>query len=740
MAKLRPRARIIRTIGDQLISGPEAALIELVKNAYDADATWIKIKIAPSCKDFPKGLVQILDNGHGMTRLDIEEKWFEPATDFKKLNRLSRSGNRRVLGAKGIGRFASARLGRIINLSSIALNANGTLENTCLELDWGQFESERYLEELDIPITTKAVQRSKEVHSGVSIEITNSRVDWTEKSLEKIINELRRLVSPKDVQGEFKIFLDLSCFVATPESKEHPGFDGNELLRLTQSKINTSSNEEESTEQQLIVPYQIQEKADYVLMGQFDATGGFSGNFFIERGDNVPQKIIVPAPPIAPDEDNCGSFSIKIQIYDLEPEAVQGLFERMGLDFGKFGIRKARKILAENVGIGVYRDGFRIRPYGEAENDWLMLERRRIQEPSKRIGHTQTSGQVFIESEESSKLIERSSREGFEHSASFERLRALITTVLIRAEEKRFDYRQQAGLSRKPAGDVEHAKDLASLSNLVSIAKTLPAPAQKLLLDGIEKESAAITKSLDEISAYQKLLESRSALGMVVARVIHDGRRYLEPMSYAATSLLEGRDSLFDTTSLGEVIRKYYPVHATTIDTGVKGLSSLFKALDPVSGRRRGKPLEFPAMEVIKTAVGFMEDFIIDGGVEVEIEDSAEVTLKGYRGDLQSALLNILDNALHWLSTTTQANKRITISAAPLEKYMLLFIANNGPTIDSSSSAKLFDPGFTLKTEGHGLGLVIAREACRSSKGDLLFDQNKMDTTFIIKFPSGKNT
>ena len=86
MAKLKPRARIIRTIGDQLISGPEAALIELVKNSYDADATWIKIKITPREPENPTGLVQIEDNGHGMTEDDITNKWFEPATDEKKIH------------------------------------------------------------------------------------------------------------------------------------------------------------------------------------------------------------------------------------------------------------------------------------------------------------------------------------------------------------------------------------------------------------------------------------------------------------------------------------------------------------------------------------------------------------------------------------------------------------------------------------------------------------------------------
>ena len=83
MAKLRPRARIVRTIGDQLISGPEAALIELVKNAFDADSKTVRIIIEPRAPSAPVGKVTVQDHGHGMTYNDVLNRWFEPATDEK---------------------------------------------------------------------------------------------------------------------------------------------------------------------------------------------------------------------------------------------------------------------------------------------------------------------------------------------------------------------------------------------------------------------------------------------------------------------------------------------------------------------------------------------------------------------------------------------------------------------------------------------------------------------------------
>jgi hypothetical protein len=115
--RFRPRARIIRTIGDQLISGPEAAVIELVKNSYDADATTVTLKFFPPLQP-GRGRITIQDDGHGMTLSDIQDKWMEPATTSKVGSRRSPGKGRVMMGYKGIGRFAAAKLGGRMALNS----------------------------------------------------------------------------------------------------------------------------------------------------------------------------------------------------------------------------------------------------------------------------------------------------------------------------------------------------------------------------------------------------------------------------------------------------------------------------------------------------------------------------------------------------------------------------------------------------------------------------------------------
>ncbi len=111
----RPRARIMRTLGEELISSETVAVIELVKNAFDADATKVLVRFIGPLEE-GKGSIEIIDNGHGMSMQTIETAWMEPATDNKRKRRKSERFKRRLLGEKGIGRFACSRLASELEL------------------------------------------------------------------------------------------------------------------------------------------------------------------------------------------------------------------------------------------------------------------------------------------------------------------------------------------------------------------------------------------------------------------------------------------------------------------------------------------------------------------------------------------------------------------------------------------------------------------------------------------------
>lgn len=719
----------MRTIGDQLISGPEAALIELVKNAFDADSPDVHIKLLPRSSALPVGAILLSDRGHGMSLGDIEIRWLEPATDEKAQRRFSPKG-RRMLGAKGIGRFAASRLGSKTTLKSVVRSLKSGFEEVLVQIDWDAFSSELYLDEVDIPML--GPRSTDALESGVRLCITDLRDDWTRKKVENLVRELRRLITQSDIDSQFALYVDLSDFTAT-----NGGFDGKEVFKALNADIlaATPDGGEKATDQWQVVPFRLQEHADYNLQGVFDRQGNFHGTFRIDRGDGEEFPLKVDAPPMTLDEAPCGEVDLKLAVYDREADSIESLFRRMGLDFDRIGVRAARQILTANSGIAIFRHGFRIRPYGEPENDWLGLETQRVQDPSLKLGISQVSGRVQILEEEISGLVERSSREGLEHNGSFTRLKNLICGVLIHVEQRRLGFREKAGLSRKKRTDIGEAKAAASLKSVKRAAEALPEDLRTKFEKAIERDVATITSTLDEIDEYQKLLQSRASLGLVVAQVIHEGRRILNPMASAAKILLDYQSQLLDDTPRGEILRRQLPDHVQKLHGGTRDMSRLFKRLDPVSGRRRGRPGHFDIPDAIRSALSLFGDTIGSSHIKTIGEFSDAGQAYGYAEDFQAAALNILENAIHWLQINPTDDRELSIVAVRSKRTVEVTIENNGPPIDPEYIDRLFEPGFSLKTDGTGLGLSIAREACRASKGDLRY-KDRANTAFTIVFPT----
>jgi len=728
---LRPRARIIRTIGDQLISGPEAALIELVKNSFDADSAVVNIKIIPRGPNDPEGEIRIFDEGHGMSESDIIERWFEPATD-DKLQRRSSPHGRPMLGAKGIGRFAASRLGRLTRVESTHQTEYSRTLVT-VDIDWDWFTAAKYLDEIDIPVDTITLSEISQASPGVDIYIRDLRDTWTERALSSLIRELRRLASPVKTREEnFSIRLDITAF-----TEETHRFDGQKLL----SQSNLMSEEEEEAEDQdpfLIRPFGLQEHADYSLVGDFDNDGNFTGIFVIQRGDAQLQHLSIPAPLMKPEESNCGTFGVRINIFDRETDALRGLFARMGLDLDRIGLLNARRILTENAGISIFRKDFRIRPYGEPENDWLELESQRVQDPSRNLGISQMSGLVQVEDEQSSNLIERSSREGLEHNGAFERLKVLIQNVLIHVQERRFDFRKKAGISRALPGSLENLRQAASLRSVAKVAKTLPKEYREKVEQAVNQDSVELAEELQQIDQYQQILQSRAALGLVLAEVLHEGRRLLNPVASSAKAIIDGRDWLMEVSKRADVYRSQFPGNADTVHNGVRDLGKLFKKLDPISGRKRGRPGKFTVCQVIQRSLDLFGDTVSKNSVQLSVDCETSLTAYGYEDDLQAALMNIIDNALFWLGTCDQQRK-MSIQATASGKNVRIVLKNNGPIIAASYVERLFEAGFTLKSAGTGLGLAISREALRRSKGDVMFDSDSPETSFVVVIPRSEN-
>ena len=148
-AKFKPRARLLLQLGDQLIKNESIALIELVKNSYDADANHVEINMA-DVDDPPNGLIIIHDDGFGMDISRVLNVWLEPGSDFKskqfKERQRTPKYKRLPIGEKGIGRFGAHKLGYEIELTTKKAHS----KEVFVKINWRDFEKHFYLE--DVPI------------------------------------------------------------------------------------------------------------------------------------------------------------------------------------------------------------------------------------------------------------------------------------------------------------------------------------------------------------------------------------------------------------------------------------------------------------------------------------------------------------------------------------------------------------------------------------------------------------
>jgi len=724
--RFKPKARIIRTIGDQLISGPEAAVIELVKNAYDADANFVEIKFSPPLLT-GKGRISITDDGHGMSLDDIQLKWMEPATASKVKDRRSPSKKRKMMGSKGIGRFAAAKLGRKMALTSTVTSDDGNVAVLIPELDWSVFSDDVYLSDIAIDYLVQTVEE----RTGTTIEIIELHEEWTKARLGKLYNELRRLLSPfatsHGESDDFSVFLDLSdC------DTKSAGFEPEEILGGAETAVQSSAPYNGTGHR--VHPFPLLSTCDYELGGTLSPDGAFEGSFTIHRAGRGAEPVSVPGTGIKK-HDSAGTVEVQLYLFDREADALKSNMKAAGL--GDMSATEARRLLDSISGVAIYREGFRVRPYGDPENDWLALDTRRVQNPSLRIGHNQVAGYLKIEGEQDSHLFERSSREGFEDNAAFQNLAKLVKRLLAEiVEPKRFDFREKAGIARSRSTSFDELKELSELKRVRKFLNLLEPKEREEAERIIDKESQRLSLRIDAMRERQRVLEAQSSLGAILAEVLHEGspeatfiKKSADRMSIMLKTFLSGDDSGKGTA------REYFSERIPQLKASGDKLAELFRILRPLAGGKRRQPSLFYPIQTIRDALALFEDHNVDLTIET---DAQGMEFLGHSEDLSTAMINIVGNAIHWLEATDIQEPRIQITLSSSEDGGHVFIEDNGPGVREEFMERIFEVGFTLKDGGTGLGLNIAREALARSGGKLKFHpEHEGGAMFEIVFPAG---
>ncbi len=650
-ARIRPKARLIRLIGEELISDEPVALVELVKNAYDADASKVEVVFEGSDPETPCRIL-VSDDGMGMDLDTVLSSWLEPATSIKR-DRTTTPKGRIVQGAKGIGRFASARLAESLLLES---KFAGIEDAVYVLLDWGSFDDHSYLDEILVDYETR---RSPADEHWTRLTLETLRKRWTESDYEELHARLSRLVSPHTA-ADFAIHLHIPGY---------PHFSGT------------------------VQPPELILQPRYRLEGNLEETGHFTGTLRING--NVHCQFDHRKLGARKALPSCGPFSVDIRAWDRDQEGLDPLVDRL-----QMGIQEIRRTLNFFCGVSIYRDGFRVYPYGQKGNDWLNLDIRSRQNPGMCLANNQVVCALSITRDGNPRLEDRSTREGMVLNDEHAALEAWFKEVLSLLEHERYVFRprRKTPTSDEPlfeAFDVSHAVQKARKE----LGKDHPIAH---LIVETEKQIKGGVEQVQEV--FSRLLMS-AGLGHMVDIVIHEigaplGKinRQLVVLEKRMRAILDERDAVFEMIA--------------SIKGWLEQLHSLRQRLEPQTPAKRGRATTFDVGTEVNDNLELYEALIRKQKIQTKVFLPRDpITAKMSRGALGQVLANLLDNSIYWIirHKGPGAGGQIHVRLKRLSGGFAIRVSDDGPGIEEQDQSRIFEPYFTRKPNGIGLGLYIAR-------------------------------
>jgi len=666
-ASFRPKARILQLLGDELIGSPRIAVFELVKNAYDADATKVVVTLADIDTDEAK--VTVRDNGSGMTGDIIQNIWLTPANDHRRKQRESgkrSSLGRLPLGEKGLGRFAVHKLGNEIRM----VTRQAGEPEVVVEIDWAELLQHDFLDEIEIPIEERKPKIFKGSAHGTKIDVTELRGEWTRGAIRDLHRSLTSIADPTGGPSDFQVQLKI------------PGHE-----HIVADLLDASSVLEQA-------------------MWKFDFT--FNGSEIAWTYDFKPYPGIKVEPssqsgtePLLRTRDKTHVVGGMDLIAGIGP--VSGSFSVFDRDRATWNYLAQKKVMSEylanNGGVRVYRDGIRVYNYGEPDDDWLGLDLRRVNSPTDRLSRNQILGRISLTLDGSQQLREKTNREGFVENSAFERLKEVVMSAMTIFDRLRRPHREAIRTA------------LTGVKSPLAISIDTPVARLKTELTGNKLER--LLPLVDEIGReYEQLREimlNSGNAGLQLSLIIHELERGVRGLYEA----IRQREKIEDIEERTKYLKDLLEGFATVLKKEPARKQSLAKIA------REAIFLNNLRFKKHRVAI----DFPLGRG------DQPDVTVRASLGLAIGGVSNAIDNAIFWTRVrwpdeqeTTELQRKIWVGTSDEFGDPALIVADNGPGFRDPPD-DLIRPFWTRRPGGMGLGLYYANLAMELSGGKLLFPE-----------------
>lgn len=688
--------RLPLQLGRESIASSSTAVTELVKNAYDADANLVEISFHKL--DQPLSLMILEDDGNGMSPEALITSWLKIGTENKVNNSVSASG-RVLTGAKGLGRLGIDRLCRRMILQTKAKDSKNIMQ---LDVDWRKyedsdksfFEIKHKLYSLNHPNKDRYGDILPKGH-GTRIILLGLKDNWNGYLFKDLKRDLKLLVSPFFVKDEFhiKIKNDLEDFTA---------LDSSEILEYSRWAVTSSINEDHSI------------SAEFKYNNSIVDTINYPWHEYINNRNVQP---------------TCGP--LEFRLYYIPRESVADI---------DLKVQHVRSFMDANQGIRIYRDNFRVRPYGEpsGKGDWLDLGMRRIKNPEGmrqgnwKVGPNQIIGAVFLNRDKNRTLNDQANREGIVENDAFFDLRSFVVKIIEHFESLAVSQAQTQSLP-KPIIEIDKLKESNSKANSTLIElqkklnesiknkkpnnKDLKSIAQNMLKVALEqqKKTVEFKELVERIEHLKDTMANLASLGILTVCLGHETKQHT---SMSAVNISNLRRMLKGDIGLLDVEKSLRKIDA--LDNSIKYISDFagFALSNVKLDKRKMTKLDLGIL--IEDVIKIFSQSLKKSNVVVDKfwDDSLEYPVRGFQIHWESIVINFLTNSLWALEKKPVGERfiRIILNTIDSGKSIEMRFLDSGRGIEKGTEERIFETGYSTKKDskgtptGTGMGLSIVKE------------------------------
>lgn len=701
-------ARALISLGRESIKDHTTALIELVKNAYDADAENVEIEIDTA---LPGGRIRIADDGVGMKSSDIDTKFLRIGYSEKRKRKVSKKG-RRETGEKGIGRLSADRLGAVLELRS---KAKGS-DPVGIRVHWDDFDVDGAeigsvnIEDLKNPQPLMGARPGAKnfTESGTEIAISRLRQSWVAADFQELETELATLVPGKNAKADFQLWLRTDG-------------DG-EFVRVSSA---------------------FDAAAELELEGQFDSRGKLTYS--------------VTAPPL-----KTGQKRHNVKNGTLAWSQVVNSSEQIAYDIGKVGVtisfypRKSvnlsssvslgqlKEFLDTQGGIRIYRDGIKVKPYGDPnhpEGDWLSLAERKARNPAGaarkdfRIAANQLVGYVEIGRDTNPMLADSAAREGLIHGPGFAVLKSAVFGCIALLElfyHERFkgakaaspapiesipvvllDIKSRLGTVKRDLSEAEKSADRKDSVKLRATMEQLAA---------VSEQVSRAEKEFEELASQNTVYRGLATVGISTAVFAHETESALAQAKGSASLALKAISSQKPNIELGRT--ELVKVEKAVAKVGVWGQFAISRVK-----KDKRKRTKVDVSKIVGSICDEVAPLYSAAGIELVDKISPTLETRAFVMDIEALALNLLTNAFHHASLSSKARK-VSISLHAIgkgdDRKLEIEVSDSGSGIAKEHLPHIWTPLFSTKVDrkgrsvGTGLGLTIVKSIVDEMNGSVI--------------------